>query len=133
MFEIVELAKVLDGFPRRQPGFVCEACGNVRFMPCGNCSGSRKVFDEDEGVPKSCLECNENGLIRCPDCAYEELKKGTRNIKFRDSLINNPTATYQQLMDKAKKYIRLDDEVQALREDKRMSQKKNPEAKKARL
>uniref|UniRef100_A0A2C9VHG2 Glutaredoxin domain-containing protein n=1 Tax=Manihot esculenta TaxID=3983 RepID=A0A2C9VHG2_MANES len=68
MFEIVELAKVLDGFPRRQPGFVCEACGNVRFMPCGNCSGSRKVFDEDEGVPKSCLECNENGLIRCPDC-----------------------------------------------------------------
>lgn len=68
MFETGELAKVLDGFLRRQPGFVCEACGDVRFMPCGNCSGSRKVFDEDEGVPKRCLECNENGLIRCPDC-----------------------------------------------------------------
>jgi hypothetical protein len=26
------------------------------------------LFDEDEGVLKRCLECNENGLIRCPDC-----------------------------------------------------------------
>ncbi|KAJ9179572.1 hypothetical protein P3X46_011346 [Hevea brasiliensis] len=68
MFETGDLAKVLEGFPRRQPGFVCEACGDVRFVPCGNCSGSRKIFDEDEGVPKRCLECNENGLIRCPDC-----------------------------------------------------------------
>ncbi|CAK7336541.1 unnamed protein product [Dovyalis caffra] len=68
MFETGELARVLDGFPRRQPGFVCEGCGDVRFVPCGNCSGSRKLFDEDEGVIKRCLECNENGLIRCPDC-----------------------------------------------------------------
>ncbi|XWS08308.1 hypothetical protein CRYUN_Cryun41cG0068400 [Craigia yunnanensis] len=68
MFEVGELAKILDGFPRRQPGFVCEGCGDVRFVPCGNCSGSRKVFDEDEGLLKRCLECNENGLIRCSDC-----------------------------------------------------------------
>ncbi|XWS74536.1 hypothetical protein CRYUN_Cryun01aG0006300 [Craigia yunnanensis] len=68
MFEVGELAKILDGFPKRQPGFVCEGCGDVRFMPCGNCSGSRKVFDEDEGLLKRCLECNENGLIRCLDC-----------------------------------------------------------------
>ncbi|KAJ6326037.1 hypothetical protein OIU78_013182 [Salix suchowensis] len=50
---------------------ICElaaGCGDVRFVPCGNCSGSRKLFDEDEGVLKRCLECNENGLIRCPDC-----------------------------------------------------------------
>lgn len=68
MFEVGELAKILDGFPRRQPGLFCEGCGDVRFVPCGNCSGSRKVFDEDEGLLKRCLECNENGLIRCPDC-----------------------------------------------------------------
>ncbi|KAJ8755975.1 hypothetical protein K2173_024520 [Erythroxylum novogranatense] len=68
MFETGELAKVLDRFPRREPGFVCDGCGDVRFVPCGNCSGSRKVFDEDEDVRKRCLECNENGLIRCPDC-----------------------------------------------------------------
>ncbi|KAG5227702.1 electron transporter [Salix suchowensis] len=68
MFETGELARVLDRFPRQQPGFVCEGCGDARFVPCGNCSGSRKLFDEDEGVLKRCLECNENGLIRCPDC-----------------------------------------------------------------
>ncbi|XP_022748359.1 uncharacterized protein At5g39865-like [Durio zibethinus] len=68
MFEVGELAKILDGFPRRQPGFVCEGCGDIRFVPCGNCSGSRNLFDEDEGLLKRCLECNENGLIRCPDC-----------------------------------------------------------------
>ncbi|KAK3228867.1 hypothetical protein Dsin_000748 [Dipteronia sinensis] len=68
MFETGELARVLDGFPRREPGFVCRSCGDVRFVPCGNCSGSRKLFDEDDGVLKRCLECNENGLSRCPDC-----------------------------------------------------------------
>lgn len=68
MFETGELARVLEGFPRRQPGLVCGSCGDVRFVPCGNCSGSRKVFDEEEEVLKRCLECNENGLIRCPDC-----------------------------------------------------------------
>lgn len=68
MFETGELARVLEGFPRREPGFVCGACGDVRFVPCGNCSGSRKVFDEDDGLLKRCLICNENGLIRCPDC-----------------------------------------------------------------
>ncbi|KAF5733630.1 Glutaredoxin family protein [Tripterygium wilfordii] len=35
----------------RESGFVCEACGDVRFVvPCKNCSGSRKVCDEDEGL-----------------------------------------------------------------------------------
>ena len=68
LFESGELAKILEGFPVREPGCVCETCGDVRFVPCSNCSGSRKVFDEDEDMMKRCLECNENGLIRCPDC-----------------------------------------------------------------
>jgi glutaredoxin domain-containing cysteine-rich protein 1 len=68
LFEIGELAKILQGFPVREPGFVCESCGDVRFAPCANCDGSRKVFDEEEERVKRCLECNENGLIRCPDC-----------------------------------------------------------------
>lgn len=68
LFEVGELAKILEGFPKRKPGFVCETCGDVRFVPCVDCSGSRKIFDEDEGILKRCLECNENGLIRCPDC-----------------------------------------------------------------
>lgn len=68
MFETGELAKILKGFPIQQPGFVCDRCGDVRFVPCGNCDGSRKVFDEEEERVKRCLECNENGLIRCPNC-----------------------------------------------------------------
>ncbi|KAE8657742.1 hypothetical protein F3Y22_tig00116983pilonHSYRG00074 [Hibiscus syriacus] len=68
MFEVGELAKILDDIPRIQPGLVCDCCEDVRFVPCGNCSGSQKVFDKDEGSLKRCLECNENGLIRCPDC-----------------------------------------------------------------
>ncbi|XP_058768478.1 uncharacterized protein LOC131642224 [Vicia villosa] len=66
--EVGELGKILEGFPKTKAGFVCESCGDIRFMPCGNCSGSRKVFDEDEEVLKRCLECNENGLVRCPNC-----------------------------------------------------------------
>ncbi|XP_044507580.1 uncharacterized protein At5g39865-like [Mangifera indica] len=68
MFETGELARVLEGFPRQQPALVCGSCGDVRFVPCGNCNGSRKVFDEEEEVLKRCLVCNENGLIRCPIC-----------------------------------------------------------------
>ncbi|GAV80319.1 Glutaredoxin domain-containing protein [Cephalotus follicularis] len=68
MFEYGELAKILQGFPMIEPGFVCQGCGDARFVPCVKCSGSRKVFDEDEDVIKRCWDCNENGLIRCPDC-----------------------------------------------------------------
>ncbi|XP_038890547.1 uncharacterized protein At3g28850 [Benincasa hispida] len=68
LFEAGELVKILEGFPVREPGFVCEGCGDVRFVPCMTCSGSRKVYDEDEQVLKRCLDCNENGLIRCPEC-----------------------------------------------------------------
>jgi len=69
LFENGELAKIiLEGFPKMKPGFVCEHCGDARFVPCENCSGSRKVFDEEEGCLKRCLECNENGLLRCPCC-----------------------------------------------------------------
>lgn len=69
LFETGELKRILEGFPRMKPGFVCESCGDARFIPCENCSGSRKLFDEDEGLSKRCLECNENGLVRCPCCA----------------------------------------------------------------
>ncbi|XP_062093154.1 uncharacterized protein At5g39865-like [Humulus lupulus] len=69
LFESGELAETLKGFRVREAGFVCESCADVRFVPCWNCSGSRKVFDEDQGLLSRCLECNENGLIRCPHCS----------------------------------------------------------------
>lgn len=62
-------------------GNVCEACGDIRFMPCETCSGSCKIYyegdyDEDDGADDSdhecgfhrCPDCNENGLVRCPIC-----------------------------------------------------------------
>ncbi|XP_061367587.1 uncharacterized protein At3g28850-like isoform X2 [Gastrolobium bilobum] len=63
-----ELAKLLKGFPTQEPGFVCDYCGDARFVPCSNCNGSKKVFEEEEGELRRCPDCNENGLIRCPGC-----------------------------------------------------------------
>ncbi|XVF56259.1 hypothetical protein PTKIN_Ptkin06aG0104800 [Pterospermum kingtungense] len=63
-----ELAKLLEGFPVRDPNMICEGCGDARFVPCPNCNGSRKVFEEDEARLRRCPDCNENGLIRCPGC-----------------------------------------------------------------
>ncbi|CAM8980369.1 unnamed protein product [Rhodiola kirilowii] len=69
----------------------CEACGDVRFVPCETCSGSCKIYydrdeysdeerDEDDSDHtdedsdsygfQRCPDCNENGLIRCPLCCY---------------------------------------------------------------
>ncbi|KAL8172188.1 hypothetical protein V2J09_023992 [Rumex salicifolius] len=61
MNEDGELARLLDGFPvLKDSGFVCDACGDARFVPCGSCSGSRKVYEEEEGKMRRCTECNEN-------------------------------------------------------------------------
>ncbi|MQL91883.1 hypothetical protein Taro_024509 [Colocasia esculenta] len=68
MFESGDLTKLLEGVARQDPRFVCRTCGGMRFVPCFGCSGSRKVFDEEEGQLRRCPDCNENGLVRCPDC-----------------------------------------------------------------
>ncbi|CAK9186116.1 unnamed protein product [Ilex paraguariensis] len=59
-------------------GGVCDACGDIRFVPCETCSGSCKIYyegddydeecEEDEYGFQRCPDCNENGLIRCPVC-----------------------------------------------------------------
>jgi glutaredoxin domain-containing cysteine-rich protein 1 len=62
----------------------CDACGDARFVLCEACSGSCKVYvededevyydDEEEGMDdggagfRRCTECNENGIVRCPVC-----------------------------------------------------------------
>ncbi|KAK9056419.1 hypothetical protein SSX86_023780 [Deinandra increscens subsp. villosa] len=63
-----KLFDLMKGFPVVDSRAVCENCGDVRFVPCPNCSGSRKVFEEDEGRSIRCPDCNENGLIRCGVC-----------------------------------------------------------------
>ncbi|TKY50279.1 electron carrier [Spatholobus suberectus] len=62
-------------------GGVCEACGDIRFVPCETCYGSCKIYYEGDGDDEEeeeeedgengfqrCPDCNENGLIRCPMC-----------------------------------------------------------------
>lgn len=66
LHEAGELKKYLDGVPAMATG-ACEGCGGLRFILCQNCNGSHKVFTEKAGF-RSCTACNENGLVRCPDC-----------------------------------------------------------------
>lgn len=67
LLEAGELIRLIKGLPLR-PAKPCDACDDMRFVPCANCNGSRKVFDEDDEQRKRCAECNENGLVRCPLC-----------------------------------------------------------------
>ncbi|CDY67051.1 BnaA04g27830D [Brassica napus] len=69
------LEKVVDGCERVEDGLTgcgidCEACGDVRFVPCETCSGSCKIYydKETEYGFQRCPDCNENGLVRCPIC-----------------------------------------------------------------
>ncbi|GJN08943.1 hypothetical protein PR202_ga26904 [Eleusine coracana subsp. coracana] len=82
LHEAGELAARLDGC-EGEPG-ACQACGDVRFVLCEVCSGSCKVYVDDEeyleeeegddvssdggGRFRRCTECNENGIVRCPVC-----------------------------------------------------------------
>jgi len=54
--------------PAAGRGGKCEACGGLRFVVCGECDGSRKVFDGARGGAARCRACNENGLVMCPLC-----------------------------------------------------------------
>ena len=63
-----ELAEMLKDFPACESIGACDSCGDARFVPCTNCGGSTKVFEEQEDGFKRCPKCNENGLVRCNKC-----------------------------------------------------------------
>ncbi|KAK3409824.1 hypothetical protein EUGRSUZ_J01906 [Eucalyptus grandis] len=69
--EIGELKKLVEGVPAAEPG-VCDACGGYRFVLCGECDGSHKLYSEKSGF-RSCTDCNENGLVKCPSCTCAPL------------------------------------------------------------
>ncbi|WJX65595.1 hypothetical protein P8452_50236 [Trifolium repens] len=59
----------------------CEACGDIKFVPCETCYGSCKIYYEGDYDEKDdcevgecgfqrCPNCNENGLIRCSMCCF---------------------------------------------------------------
>ncbi|KAG1339052.1 hypothetical protein COCNU_04G013580 [Cocos nucifera] len=67
LHEVGELKKYVDGVLPATAA-ACEGCGGIRFVLCQNCNGSHKVYTEKAGF-RCCTACNENGLIRCPDCS----------------------------------------------------------------
>lgn len=66
LHESGELKLYIEGAPPAAAS-ACEACGGVRFLLCSRCNGSRKCYTEKGGF-RTCGSCNENGLVRCPDC-----------------------------------------------------------------
>ncbi|KAK8601425.1 hypothetical protein V6N13_058864 [Hibiscus sabdariffa] len=68
LHETGELKKLMEGLSTAAPG-LCGVCGGFRFVLCDECNGSRKLYTEKSGF-KTCTDCNENGLVRCPSCFY---------------------------------------------------------------
>lgn len=77
--KVVESCELVEDGGRGGRIGVCEACGDIRFVPCETCSGSCKIYHEgdfekeyDENEQEygfhRCPDCNENGLVRCPIC-----------------------------------------------------------------
>ncbi|ERN08977.1 uncharacterized protein LOC18437108 [Amborella trichopoda] len=67
LHESGELKRMLEEFASVSDG-TCEWCGGLGFVMCGTCSGSHKRFVSEKGGFRTCNACNENGLVRCPDC-----------------------------------------------------------------
>jgi len=72
LHEMGWLGKLLEGTPIDLADGSCKGCACTRFVICYNCNGSCKVFttngDNKHECFIRCLECNENGLVKCPIC-----------------------------------------------------------------
>ncbi|CAN0847641.1 Uncharacterized protein At5g39865 [Linum grandiflorum] len=68
-----KLRKLLEGIPVvanwSATNCVCSGCGNLRFVVCFSCNGRRKVVTEAGIGFVRCLDCNENGLMKCSVCS----------------------------------------------------------------
>ncbi|CAL9123342.1 unnamed protein product [Musa textilis] len=69
LHETGELRRYVEGVAP-VPAGSCDGCGGVRFVICATCGGSHKCCSHKggAGVFRSCPACNENGLVRCPQC-----------------------------------------------------------------
>ncbi|KAG8376850.1 hypothetical protein BUALT_Bualt09G0106700 [Buddleja alternifolia] len=66
------LKNLLQGIPLISPSDgPCRGCGGMHFVMCGSCHGSRRVAQvggQSNGSYVKCLDCNENGLVKCSVC-----------------------------------------------------------------
>ncbi|PKA64271.1 Uncharacterized protein AXF42_Ash009491 [Apostasia shenzhenica] len=69
MHDSGELKKALEGCElvearKGESPVACEGCDSVLFVPCGNCSGSSKVYLEAGGGGfRRCLYCKTKFLL----------------------------------------------------------------------
>ncbi|XP_071847845.1 glutaredoxin domain-containing cysteine-rich protein CG12206-like [Apostichopus japonicus] len=70
--ETGELRRILERFEKYTPTSNCDVCGGFRFVPCKSCSGSKKSLNRNDFTDQfhalKCTKCDENGLMKCPDC-----------------------------------------------------------------
>ncbi|RLN22469.1 electron transporter [Panicum miliaceum] len=69
LHEAGELRRVVAGAVAASLA-ACGRCGGERYVLCSSCNGSHKRYSvKGGGGFRTCAGCNENGLVRCPDCS----------------------------------------------------------------
>ncbi|EDV45727.1 glutaredoxin domain-containing cysteine-rich protein CG12206 [Drosophila erecta] len=67
-----ELRQLLKPYKSIATAFTCQTCGGYRLLPCPSCSGSKKSVHRNhftaEFVALKCMNCDEVGLVKCPNC-----------------------------------------------------------------
>ncbi|CAH1124556.1 unnamed protein product [Ceutorhynchus assimilis] len=68
-----ELRKILKAYKNPDVCSTCQMCGGYRLLPCTVCNGSKKSVHRNhftaEFVALKCMNCDENGLVRCTICS----------------------------------------------------------------
>ncbi|KAM8720499.1 hypothetical protein ACLKA7_006529 [Drosophila subpalustris] len=67
-----ELRQLLRPYKSIATAYTCQMCGGYRLLPCPSCSGSKKSVHRNhftaEFVALKCMNCDEVGLVKCPNC-----------------------------------------------------------------
>ncbi|XP_017156620.1 glutaredoxin domain-containing cysteine-rich protein CG12206 [Drosophila miranda] len=67
-----ELRQLLRPYKSIATAYTCQTCGGYRLLPCPSCSGSKKSVHRNhftaEFVALKCMNCDEVGLVKCPNC-----------------------------------------------------------------
>ncbi|KAH8409142.1 hypothetical protein KR009_008968 [Drosophila setifemur] len=67
-----ELRQLLKPYKSIATAYTCQMCGGYRLLPCPSCSGSKKSVHRNhftaEFVALKCMNCDEVGLVKCPNC-----------------------------------------------------------------
>ncbi|PON51390.1 Thioredoxin-like fold containing protein [Parasponia andersonii] len=77
LHECGELKRLIQGLPVVDLTS-CDSCGGLRFVVCDECDGSHKVYTGGKCGFRTCLACNENGLLRCPSCSPIRIRRNCK-------------------------------------------------------